>query len=97
MPSSPPSSGKSMRIGTNFTPTLTGGAGGLTSCDRSAALAAFRGFAADANGITRQARNLPSSGLANALADTTIDAVVLEDQALRQLRDGWQPGHVDLA
>ena len=70
--------------------------GGLTSCDRSAALAAFRGFAADANGITRQARNLPSSGLANALADTTIDAVVLEDQALRQLRDGWQPGHVDL-
>ena len=70
--------------------------GGLTSCDRSAALAAFRGFAADANGITRQARNLPSSGLANALADTTIDAVVIEDQALRQLRDGWQPGHVDL-
>jgi methyl-accepting chemotaxis protein len=70
--------------------------GGLTSCDRSAALAAFRGFAADANGITRQARNLPSSGLAKALADTTIDAVVLEDQALRQLRDGWQPGHVDL-
>ena len=70
--------------------------GGLTSCDRSAALAAFRGFAADANGITRQARNLPSSGLANALADTTIDAVVLENQALRQLRDGWQPGHVDL-
>ena len=70
--------------------------GGLTSCDRSAALAAFRGFAADANGITRQARNLPSSGLANALADTTIDAVVLEDQALRQLRDGWQPGHIAL-
>ena len=70
--------------------------GGLTSCDRSAALAAFRGFAADANGITRQARNLPSSGLAKALADTTIDAVVLEDQALRQLRDGWQPGHIAL-
>ena len=45
---------KSMRIGTNFTPTLTSGRGGLTPCDRSAALAAFRGFAADANGITRQ-------------------------------------------
>ncbi len=69
---------------------------GLTSCDRSAAWSAFRGFSGDFSAITEEARALPGSGITRELAYGAIDAAVLEESALRQLRDNWQPGDVAL-
>ncbi len=69
---------------------------GLTSCDRSAAWSAFRGFSGDFSAITEEARALPGSGITRELAYGAIDAAVLEESALRQLRDNWQPSDVAL-
>ena len=69
---------------------------GLTACDRSAALAALRGFGGDFSDITEQARDLPGEGIARDLPIKAVEAATLEEAALRQLRDNWQPGNVAL-
>jgi hypothetical protein len=69
---------------------------GLTACDRSAALAALRGFGGDFSDITEQARDLPGEGIARDLPIKAVEAATMEEAALRQLRDNWQPGNVAL-
>ena len=69
---------------------------GLTACDRSAALAALRGFGGGFSDITEQARDLPGEGIARDLPIKAVEAATLEEAALRQLRDNWQPGNVAL-
>lgn len=66
---------------------------GLTSCDRTAAQAALRGFASDFGEITELARDIPGKGIARELPDNVIMAADMEEAALRLLRDDWQPGN----
>ena len=68
----------------------------LSACDRAAAEAALRQFAADFAEITRQARDLPGKGLARELPDNVILAATGEEASLRMLRDKWQPGNPTL-
>ena len=68
----------------------------LSACDRAAAEAALRQFAADFAEITRQARDLPGKGLARELPDNVILAATGEEASLRMLRDNWQPGNPTL-
>ncbi len=69
---------------------------GLTSCDRDAALTAAREFSGDFNAIAQQARDLPGTGITRKLAYDAIHAAAVEEAALRQLWDNWQPGSVNL-
>ena len=69
---------------------------GLIACDRDAALAALRQFAGDFSDITEQARDLPGEGIARDLPIKAVEAATMEEAALRQLRDNWQPGNVAL-
>ncbi len=69
---------------------------GLTACNQSVALAAFRRFAGDFSAITEQAKDLPGSGLTRELGYKVIEAATIEAAALRRLRDGWQPGSAGL-
>ena len=66
---------------------------GLTSCDRTAAQTALRGFASDFGEITKQARDLPGKSIARDLPDDVIKAATMEETSLRRLRDDWQPGN----
>ena len=66
---------------------------GLTSCDRTAAQVALRGFASDFGEITEMARDIPGKGIARELPDNVIMAADMEEAALRLLRDDWQPGN----
>ena len=75
-----------------FHTELDGWRAGLTACDRSAANAALRGFAADFTAITQEARDLPGKTIARDLPSKVIDAAIAEEAALRRLRDNWQPG-----
>ena len=69
---------------------------GLTACRPVAAQDALRDYAAGFAAVTGQARNLPRGVRARELADLLIQAAELEEAALRQLRDRWQPGSIAL-
>ena len=65
---------------------------GLASCDPSSVRVALRGFAASSAGITQAARGLPRTSSVRQLSDRLIQAAEREEEALRLLRDSWQPG-----
>lgn len=69
---------------------------GLVACDRSAAEVSLRDFASEFNDVLGQARNLPRSSATRSLSDQLIKAGEDEGEALRQLRDKWQPGNTSL-
>ena len=69
---------------------------GLTACRPVAARDALRDFAANFAAVTAQARHLPRGARPRELADRLIQAAELEEAALRQLRDRWQPGSIAL-
>ena len=69
---------------------------GLTSCHESAARDALREFAAEFNGITEQARDLPRARVTRKFADMLIEAAEAEEAAFRQLRDRWQTNNLSL-
>ena len=54
------------------------------------------GSAATLASITEQARDLPGEGIARDLPIKAVEAATMEEAALRQLRDNWQPGNVAL-
>ncbi|MCH8186660.1 MAG: hypothetical protein IH862_11220 [Chloroflexi bacterium] len=64
---------------------------GLIACDASSVKVALRQFAARFIGIAEAARGLPRHPVARDLADKVSTAVEKEEQAVRQLRDNWQP------
>ena len=65
---------------------------GLASCDPSSVQVALGGFAGDSAGITQAARGLPRTSSVRQLSDQLIRAAEREEEALRLLRDSWQPG-----
>ena len=65
---------------------------GLTACDPSAMQEALREFASDFGEIVSVTYDLPVSTLTKDLSRYVIDAATFEERALRELRDGWQPG-----
>ena len=64
---------------------------GLIACDASSVEVALSQFAARFIGIAEAARGLPRHPVARELADKVSTAVEKEEQAVRQLRDNWQP------
>ena len=64
---------------------------GLISCDASTLQAKLREFASSIGGITKGARELPRLSV-RGLADKLIEAIEREEEAIRHLRDNWQPG-----
>ena len=65
---------------------------GLISCDVSAMEVALSQFSSRfSSNVTAQARALPRSSNVRELVDMLIDAVVSEEEALRRLRNGWNP------
>ena len=64
---------------------------GLIACDASSAQVTLRRAAATIDSIASTARSLPRSSSVRELADKIIVAAESEAEALRQLRDGWQP------
>ena len=70
---------------------------GLVTCNADSVRAALRGFAGRFGGITATARALPRTSVVRALADDLIQAAEEEEEALRLLRDTWQPSPAALA
>ena len=64
----------------------------LTACDASALQTTLRTFAGNFAGIAEGANQLPRPIGVRGLADSLIDAAENEGNALRQIRDQWQPG-----
>ena len=69
---------------------------GLTSCHESAARDTLREFAAEFDGITEKARDLPRARVTREFADMLIEAAEAEAGAFRQLRDRWQTNNLSL-
>jgi hypothetical protein len=69
---------------------------GLIPCHRSSAERALREFSGDFNSVLEQARGLPRSAGVRSLADQMVRAAEEQDEALRRLRDGWQPSDTAL-
>ena len=65
---------------------------GLASCDPSSVKVALAGFSGEFVALTEAARGLPRDRLLRAIADRSVSATELEEEALRQLRDSWHPG-----
>ena len=65
---------------------------GLIACDPSSVQAALHQFSGDFAGITEIARALPRTSVVRGLSDQLIQAAEREEEALRLLRDTWQPG-----
>jgi hypothetical protein len=68
----------------------------LVSCERASAEVALIDFADEFNNVLQQARNLPRSSTTRGLADQLVKAAENEGEALRQLRDKWQPSNTVL-
>ena len=64
----------------------------LIACDSSSAEVAFRGFAGSFIAITERARGLPRESVVRELANKVVVAAEGEEEAIRLLRDNWQPG-----
>ena len=67
---------------------------GLVACTASSVRSSLQGFAGRFAGVAQAARALPRPGVVRGLADTLIRAAELQEEALRLLRDTWQPGGV---
>ena len=67
---------------------------GLVACTANSVRSSLRGFAGRFAEITEAARALPRSEAVRELADTVIQATEQEEEALRRLRDLWQPGEM---
>ena len=65
---------------------------GLISCDPSSVQVALRRFSGSASAITESARGLSRHATVRGLSDQLIQAAEQEEEALRLLRDTWQPG-----
>ena len=65
---------------------------GLISCDPSSVRVTLGQFAGTMDGVAAKSSLLPRSPSVRGLADTLIDAAEREAEAVRQLRDGWEPG-----
>ena len=64
---------------------------GLASCDSATLTVALSGFASDFVDITSAARALPRHAIVREMADKAIAAAEREEEAIRRLRDDWQP------
>ena len=64
---------------------------GLIVCDASRRQVDLARFAGQFGSITEAGRNLPRSPSVRALVDKLVEALEMEDRALRLLRDSWQP------
>ena len=64
---------------------------GLSACNANSVRSSLQGFAARFAGVTRAARALPRQRPVRGLANTLIQAAEQEEEALRLLRDTWQP------
>lgn len=64
---------------------------GLVACTASSVRSSLRGFAGRFAQITETARALPRPKVVRELADGLIQATEQEEEALRRLRDTWQP------
>jgi len=64
---------------------------GLISCDASSVQVALHQFSGRFAGITETARALPRRFVVRDLSDQLIQAAESEEEALRLLRDTWQP------
>ncbi len=69
---------------------------GLTACDPSSVETALNRFAGGFVELAEAARALPRDQILRDLADGVVVAVETDAEALRQLRDGWQPGDTAL-
>ena len=65
---------------------------GLTACTAGSFRSSLQGFAGRYAEITESARALPRPAVVRELGDTLVQAAEQEEEALRQLRDTWQPG-----
>ena len=63
----------------------------LVACDASSVQVALLQFGGRFSGITEAARALPRASVVRELADKLIQSSEKEEEALRQLRDTWQP------
>ena len=68
---------------------------GLNPCTQSAVQTDLRQFAGRFASVTQAARELTRSTASRHLSDTLIAVAEAEEQALRQLRDDWQPLEMD--
>ena len=64
---------------------------GLNPCTQTAVHTDLRRFAGSFTSITQSARELTRASSSRDLADRLIEAAQAEENALRQLRDQWQP------
>ena len=64
---------------------------GLNDCTQTAVRTDLRRFAGSFASITQSARELTRASSTRGLADHLIEAAEAEENALRQLRDRWQP------
>ena len=67
---------------------------GLVACTANSVRSSLQGFAGRFAEITEDARALPRPEVVRELANTLIQATEQEEEALRQLRDTWQPGEI---
>jgi len=65
---------------------------GLIACDASSVQVSLHQFTGRFAGITETARALPRASVVRKLSDQLIQAAEREEEALRLLRDTWQPG-----
>ena len=65
---------------------------GLLACDAGSMRASLGQFAGRFAAITQSARELTRAGATREFANRIIHAAEVEEQALRSLRDNWQPG-----
>ena len=64
----------------------------LAACNANSVRSSLQGFASRFAGVTQAARVLPRHRVVRGLADTLIRAAEQEEEALRLLRETWQPG-----
>ena len=65
---------------------------GLAACNPTSVRASLGQFAGQIGEISQSARDLPRASATRGFADRVVQAAGIEAQALRALRDGWQPG-----
>ena len=65
---------------------------GLAACNPTSVRASLGQFAGRIGAISQSARGLPRASATRGFADRAVQAAGVEAQALRALRDSWQPG-----
>ncbi len=69
---------------------------GLIACNPNLVQSSLQGFAGRFAEVTKTARSLPRQTVVRGWANTLIEAAEQEEASLRQLRDTWQPGDLDI-